>query len=94
VIPLALLLLLLHLAEIAGRRLFLFAAAETKIRAIHFPKFKLPVRKPPAKPGKPVDSLAVPSEPEQQPAEPAMAPVMTTSPLERAKAKARERIER
>jgi Mg-chelatase subunit ChlD len=94
VIPLALLLLLLHLAEIAGRRLFLFSAAETKIRTIRLPKLKLPVRKVRVKPIKPVDSPAIPAEPEKQSAKPTPAPVPTISPLERAKAKARERIER
>jgi hypothetical protein len=94
VIPLALLLLLLHLAEIAGRRLFLFATAEAKIRTIRFPKLKLPARKAPVKPGKPADSPAISAEPEEQPAKPASVPVPATSPLERAKAKARDRIER
>jgi Mg-chelatase subunit ChlD len=92
VIPLALLLLLLHVTEIAGRRLFLFAAAETKLKTIRLPKLKLPARKAPVKPSEPAVAPAIPAEPEHQPAKPAPAHVPTTSPLERAKAKARNRI--
>jgi hypothetical protein len=93
VIPLVLLLLLLHLAEIAGRRLYFFAAAETGLRAIRFPKLKLPARKVHAKAGTPAEALPIESETERQSAKPASAPVPTTSPLERAKAKARDRID-
>jgi Mg-chelatase subunit ChlD len=92
VIPLSLLLLLLHLTEIAGRRLFLFAAAEERLRSISLPKLQLPTRKGPAKPSEFSDSAIVPAEPKEQPEKPAPTPIPTTSPLERAKAKARNRI--
>jgi Mg-chelatase subunit ChlD len=95
VIWIALLLLLLHLGELAGRRLFLFRAAEAKIQTIRLPKLKLPARKAPAKPVEPAGSPVLPGEAEKQPAKPtpAPAPVPTASPLERAKAKARRRME-
>ena len=45
VLPLALLLLVLHVAEIAGRRLLLFAAAQGWLRAVSLPRLRWPSRK-------------------------------------------------
>ena len=44
VIPLALMLLLLHLAEIRGRRLLIFAAANAWLRGIRLPRLPRRVR--------------------------------------------------
>lgn len=96
VIPLTLLLLVLHVAEIGGRRLLLFAAGWARIRAVRFPRLRWPW--PRAKPGlsapgaanatarAAADSAAAPGEARASARKPA------TSPLARAKAKARDRM--
>jgi hypothetical protein len=88
VIPLALLLLLLHLMEIAGRRLYLFAAANTWLGSLRLPKLKLPARRPAAKPS--ATTPASPAAP--QPSTPAPPTQPAVSPLTRAKSKSRNRI--
>jgi Mg-chelatase subunit ChlD len=92
VIPLALALLLTHVGEIAGRRLLLFANVTAWFGALRLPKFR---RRSGKSPG-PVPSVPpVPSQPTpsaRQPEPSAPAPP-TTSPLERAKAKARNRLD-
>jgi Mg-chelatase subunit ChlD len=85
VIPLALMLLLLHLMEIAGRRLYFFAAANTWLGSVRIPKLRLPSRR----------GVAKPIEPAATPREPAIVVPQSKpieSPLSRAKAKARDRI--
>jgi len=82
VIPLALMLLLLHVMEIAGRRLYFFAVANTWLGSVRFPKLRLPIRRAAAKP------VATPREPAT--VVPQSKPV--ESPLSRAKARARDRI--
>jgi len=83
VIPLALMLLLLHMLEIAGRRLFLFAAANTWLRSQ-----RLPTRRVKTKPGAP--NTAPAGTP--VPANSILPPKPVVSPLARAKVKARDRI--
>jgi hypothetical protein len=84
ILPLVLLLLLLHIAEIGGRRLLLFAAAQARLRNVRLPQRPRPVgvpdvaAEPVAKP-----SRVEPVTPSPQPA--------TESPLARAKAKATDR---
>jgi hypothetical protein len=85
VIPLALMLLLLHLMEIAGRRLYFFAVANTRLGSVRIPKLRLPARRGVAKP---IEPAATPREPET--VIPQSKPI--ESPLSRAKAKARDRI--
>jgi Mg-chelatase subunit ChlD len=88
VVPIALALLLLHLVEIAGRRLLLFSAANARLQNVRMPSLKQPV------------SVAVPkSAPPIPAAEPASPKASTpqlqkpaASPLTRAKARARDRI--
>ena len=87
VIPLTLMLLVLHVVEIAGRRLLLFAAARGWLGTIKFPRLRL---------ARPRPAAASPDRPSAPPAEtpPAAPPKPATSPLARAKAKARNRMER
>ena len=86
VLPLTLLLLLLHLTEIGGRRLLLFAAANAWLRAIRLPR--LP-RLPRARRGSAATAAANPAASLPQPPAP---PKPAGSPLARAKAKARDRM--
>jgi Mg-chelatase subunit ChlD len=95
VIPLALMLLCLHLAEIAGRRLLLFAAAPAWLRA-HVPsmsgvgaawsRLRLPVRR-----RAPARAQAPASQPATV-AEAAPDPAAVSSAMARAKSKAKSRI--
>lgn len=98
VIPIALALLVLHVLEVGGRRLLLFAAAQGWLRTVPVPKWRWPSRSPgPA-------SVKTAGAPGAQPAaaEPAAAagppraipPKPATSPLARAKAKSRDRMAR
>jgi len=87
VIPLTLLLLLMHVWEIAGRRLYLFAAVNTWIGALRLPKLRRPARRATVPKEKaPVAAPAPENFIPEKPVEPAV------SPLERAKSKARDRI--
>jgi hypothetical protein len=86
VLPIALALLMLHLMEIAGRRLMWFAAANARLRNLKVPEFKLPARKPKAE-----APVAVTPQPEPIKAKPVAAPQPVVSPLARAKARSRDR---
>jgi Mg-chelatase subunit ChlD len=93
--PLVAILLALHVLEIGGRRLLLFAAAGERMRAVAMPRPRLPRRRPLAaapRVAEPDGSLP-PPPPSATPTTPAT-PSPATSPLERAKAKARRRLER
>ena len=83
VIPLALLLLLLHLTEVAARRMYFFTAADAWLGSLRMPKFRR-VRRP---------KIAVQTEQPKEPSTPITAPPQPVeSPLARAKAKARDRL--
>ena len=86
VIPLTLLVLLLHVGEIAGRRLLWFAAANVRLRALRWPRRSWRSRRPPL----PRTPAATPESPAAAP--PAAPPKAAVSPLARAKAKARDRL--
>ncbi len=83
VIPLALLLLMLHLTEIAARRLYFFTAADAWLGSLRIPKFRRVRRK-----------IAVQTETQsKEPSTIETAPPQAVeSPLARAKAKARDRL--
>jgi hypothetical protein len=97
VIPLALAWLLLHVVEIGGRRLLLFAAAQQRLRTLSVP---WPRRRRPRATGlsgapvreEPSGVAPVPTTAEA--ARHAPPPRPATSALERAKAKARDRVTR
>ena len=94
VIPLALTLLLLHVIEIGGRRLLLFDAARTWVQSVKWPRPRLPRRRPKTAPAGQEVSVAAGTPGLVQSAEtpPAPPPKPATSPLARAKAKARDRM--
>ena len=87
VMPLTLMLLVLHVVEIGGRRLLLFAAARGWLRTIEFPRLRLARPRPTA--ASPDRVSAPPGEIPQ-----AAPPTPATSPLARAKNKARDRMQR
>ena len=93
VIPLALVLLLLHVVEIAGRRLLLFAAAHGWLRTVRLPRLRRAprVKAPGSLEPAPLDSARgrPAASGETQVVAP---PKPAVSPLTRAKAKARDRI--
>lgn len=93
VVPLTLALLVLHLSEIAGRRLLLFPAASAWLRAVPIPRVpRLPWRRRP-----PPAADAVTKVHEEPTAAPPVSPPPkgpTTSAWDRAKAKARDRMRR
>jgi len=89
VLPLTLALLLLHLVEIAGRRLLLFAAAWAWLRSLHVPRLRLPRRR---RAVVSTPSPATADTPPEAPPAPPPPPKPATSPLARAKAKARDRM--
>jgi len=88
VIPVALMLLLLHVTEIAGRRLFLFAAASARLRALRLPRLRMPARPRP----KVTPAPAAGEAQQPKPIEPLKPVKPSTSPLQRAKSKARDRM--
>jgi len=90
VIPLALALLLLHVGEIAGRRLLLFAAAAARLRFMKRPRLRWRARPAPAPATVPASATPQPEIPREMP--PAPLPKPAVSPLARAKAKARDRM--
>jgi hypothetical protein len=97
IVPLALALLLLHVAEIAGRRLLLFAAAQNWLRTVKVPRLRWPIRLPATAPtaGQPAAQSAETAA--AAPASESPRPVPSkpvTSALERAKAKSRDRLGR
>ena len=94
VIPVALMLLLLHVVEIAGRRLLFFAAANTWLRSVRLPRLSgFRRRRAPVTPT--VGGVGPAVQPTAPASEPSVAspPKPAVSPLARAKAKARGRIE-
>ncbi len=89
VLPLALLLLVVHVIEIGGRRWLLFEALRARLRTVRFPRLRrrgsaVPEHRPE------VVSSSVPVSPSIPSA--AAAPQPATSPFTRAKAKARDRM--
>jgi Mg-chelatase subunit ChlD len=101
VIPLTLMLLIVHVVEIGGRRLLLFAAAlgwlrNSWLRTARFPRLRRarprPVAASPSSPASPARGDAPPNETPGDAAPPVEAPKPATSPLARAKAKSRERM--
>ena len=88
IVPLALLVLLLHMAEIAGRRLLLFAFAEGWLGGVRLPNWRRPARVPKAEP-EPVTEKRPKAPATSAPAAP---PRPAVSPLARAKARAKDRI--
>ena len=90
--PLTLALLLLHVAEVGGRRLLFFNAANAWLRARRMPQLRLPRRRHPASPPVPVATATDAERPAASPPSPPAKPAV--SPLARAKAKARNRLER
>ena len=95
VVPLALLVLLLHVTEIAGRRLLLFAAAHGWLRGVRLPRWswkRAPsVPSAAAHPGTPAAPAAAPAAATPHAPTPAQ-PV--AGALSRAKAKSRDRLRR
>ena len=96
IIPLTLALLVLHVVEIGGRRLLLFAAAREWLRTVRFPNLR---RVWPERRGRPAGPRADAGPGSSQPASvagevpPNLAPSPPRgSPLARAKAKARDRM--
>jgi Mg-chelatase subunit ChlD len=97
VIPLIATLLALHVLEIAGRRLLLFAAAREWIRTIEIPRPSLAWvrRRPAVAPESPVVESDAAAPPTPVPTTPVPTPPQPgTSPLARAKEKARRRLDR
>jgi Mg-chelatase subunit ChlD/uncharacterized membrane protein len=92
VIPLTLALLLLHVTEIAGRRLLWFAAVQARLRGIRLPRFRRPARVQPTTVTQPEPAPVRGSETAESPAETQAATSRpAVSPLARAKARARDR---
>jgi len=84
--PLTIALLLLHIVEIGGRRLLLFSAADSRLRAMRIPKLQWKT-KGPASPHATIERPITHS-----PTETPRAPKRPESPLMRAKAKAKDRL--
>lgn len=97
VLPLALLVLVLHVMEIAGRRLLFFAAAQRWWRTVRLPRPRWPAwesrrRAPAITASAPEPDMAGDQSPVVS--APAAPPKPVTSPLARAKAKAHGRVTR
>ena len=97
VIPLTLMVLLLHLAEVAGRRLLLFAAANNWLRAVRLPRWSW--KRAPAQTPTTASATRTTTGPaatsQDQPPPPAPAPSKPVeSALSRAKAKSHDRLSR
>ena len=90
VIPLMAFLLAMHVLEIGGRRLLLFAAASEWMRTLRLPTPRIPWVRRPA----PVVPDERRAERDQSLPPAPVPPKPVTSPLARAKAKARSRLER
>jgi Mg-chelatase subunit ChlD len=96
IIPLALMVLLLHVTEIAGRRLLLFAAAHGWMRTISLPTGRwrrAPATVPPVVPVAATSSAKHDDGPPPAPPK-AAPPTPVTSALSRAKTKSRNRLGR
>ena len=91
IIPLVLMVLVLLLMEIAGRRLLAFEVIHARLRAVRWPRLRRPSRTTPLPDEAPVVSpnatTAVPTSPPPTPARPSV------SPLARAKARSRDRTQ-
>ncbi|HYR84036.1 MAG TPA: VWA domain-containing protein [Terriglobia bacterium] len=85
VVPLALMLLLLHVVEIGGRRMLIFAAGNSWLRAMRLPRLR-PVRTAPKETVSPAPAAA------NAGAQSDATPRPAASPLARAKARARDRM--
>ncbi|HEX5110403.1 MAG TPA: vWA domain-containing protein [Vicinamibacterales bacterium] len=90
ILPLTLVLILLHVAEIAGRRLLLFAAASAWLRAAHLPEWPRRRRRQPSPAAEVLSRPA--AAPSSAPVQPSAPAAPRESPLARAKAKARDRL--
>jgi Mg-chelatase subunit ChlD len=91
VMPLTLMLLFLHVTEIGGRRLLLFAAARGWLRTVRVPRLRPASSRPgDAAPDRP----SAPSGETPRVAPPVAPPKPATSALARAKARARDRMGR
>jgi hypothetical protein len=88
VLPLTLMLLILHVAEIGGRRLLLFAAARAWLRTVRLPRLRRAWPRPAVASPDVVSTPSSETPPRVAPSKPA------TSPLARAKARARDRMGR
>lgn len=99
IIPLASMLLVFHVLEIAGRRLLLFAAMQQRLRTLSLPRLSWPTRSPMRGPAA-MSTHAPPHEPTPPTSTPAHSerPAAKSKPkssaLERAKDKARGRLGR
>jgi hypothetical protein len=92
VLPLALLLLVLHVIEIGGRRLLLFAAAHEWLRTVRFPRPRLEwLRAWPSRRAARGKSAEAPTSASGETL-PLAPPAPASSPLARAKKKARSRM--
>ena len=91
VLPLTLLLLILHVMEIAGRRMLLFEAARRRVEALKFPRPRLDWSRK-KRPLSDVIGAAPSARVEPNVTPPPVAPKPQGSPLSRAKAKARNRM--
>jgi hypothetical protein len=94
IIPLALALLVLHVTEVAGRRLLLFAAATRWLRSVRMPRLRWRTRPSPEPVSAPSPTGGEEPAASASPPPPLAAPKPAVSPLARAKAKARGRLER
>jgi uncharacterized membrane protein len=97
VIPLTIALLVLHVTEIGGRRLLLFAAAQQWLTTVRLPRPHLPAwrwrrRAPAVAVSAPESSLSASHEEPVPVTTPLVPPRPAESPLARAKAKARGRV--
>ena len=90
IMPLVLLMLLLHVAEIGGRRLLLFAAAQARLRNVRLPRFRRPARVPNPIEEAPGVPLPTATPPDVEPIATAPQP-STSSAMARAKAKTTDR---
>jgi Mg-chelatase subunit ChlD len=96
IVPLAILLLCLHVVEIAGRRLLLFAEAPAWLRARMSSWPRVLSWRPPARARRPAASARPVAQPagESPPSETAPDPAAVSSAMARAKSKSKSRVQR
>jgi len=95
VIPLALMVLLLHVSEIAGRRLLLFAAAQGWLRGVRLPRWsRWSGKRAPAPAPAAASPVATSGDLPHAAPPTAVPPKPVASALSRAKAKSRDRLAR
>ena len=92
IIPLALAMLILHVVEIAGRRLLLFAAANAWLRSVRLPRLTKRRASPPVPAADRAPGVAAQPSASTVETPPTAPPRPAISPLTRAKAKARDRM--